>query len=59
MHGVVKVVLVVALWRNKLWAYPWLIVTLVVFIGYQLYRIALMPTAWLIFLTIFVNLIGS
>jgi uncharacterized membrane protein len=53
VHGVVKVVLVVALLRNKLWAYPWLIVTLVIFIGYQLYRIALTPTAWLIFLTIF------
>jgi uncharacterized membrane protein len=43
----------VALLRNKLWAYPWLIVTLVVFIGYQLYRIALVPTAWLIALTVF------
>jgi uncharacterized membrane protein len=53
VHGIVKVVLVVALLRNKLWAYPWLIVTLVIFIGYQLYRIALTPTAWLIALTIF------
>src|SRR5258706_7737611 len=51
VHGIVKVVLVVALLRNKLWAYPWLIVTLVIFIGYQLYRIALTPTAWLILLT--------
>jgi len=53
VHGIVKVVLVVALLRNKLWAYPWLIVTLILFIGYQLYRIALTPTAWLIVLTIF------
>ncbi len=53
VHGIVKVVLVVALLRNKLWAYPWLIVTLAIFIGYQLYRIALMPTGWLILLTIF------
>ena len=53
VHGVVKVVLVAALLRNKLWAYPWLIATLMVFIGYQLYRIALAPTAWLILLTIF------
>jgi uncharacterized membrane protein len=36
-----------------LWAYPWLIATLVVFIGYQRYRIALVPTAWLIALTVF------
>jgi uncharacterized membrane protein len=53
VHGAVKVFLIVALLRNKLWAYPWLIATLVVFIGYQLYRIALVPTAWLIALTVF------
>jgi uncharacterized membrane protein len=53
VHGIVKVFLVTALLRNKLWAYPWLIFTLVVFIGYQLYRIALVPTGWLIALTIF------
>ncbi len=53
LHGIVKVVLVVALLRNKLWAYPWLIAFLVVFIAYQLYRIALTPTAWLIALTVF------
>ena len=39
----VKVVLVVALLLNKLWAYPWMIVVLLMFIGYQLYRIALQP----------------
>ena len=53
VHGIVKVFLVAALLRNKLWAYPWLIITLVVFIGYQLYKIALDPTAWLIALTVF------
>jgi uncharacterized membrane protein len=53
LHGIVKVVLVVALLRNKLWAYPWMIAFLVVFIAYQLYRIVLTPTAWLIALTIF------
>ena len=53
VHGIVKVVLVTALLRNQMWAYPWLIITLVVFIGYQLYRIALEPTGALIGLTIF------
>lgn len=53
LHGVVKVVLVAALLRERLWAYPWMIVFLIVFIGYQLYRIALQPTVWLIALTIF------
>lgn len=52
-HGVVKVVLVVALLMNKLWAYPWMIVVLGLFIGYQLYRIVLSPTAGLIGLTVF------
>jgi uncharacterized membrane protein len=52
-HGAVKVALVVALLLNKLWAYPWMIVVLLVFIGYQLYRISLDPTAGLIALTLF------
>ena len=52
-HGIVKVVLVVALLRNKLWAYPWLILFLIIFIYYQLYRITLQPSVWLIALTIF------
>ena len=52
-HGAVKVVLVIALLLNKLWAYPWMIVVLLIFIGYQLYRIVLDPSAGLIALTIF------
>jgi uncharacterized membrane protein len=53
LHGIVKVVLVVALLRNKLWAYPWMIAFLVAFIGYQLYRIALDATLGLTALTVF------
>jgi len=52
-HGVVKVVLVFALLRNQMWAYPGLIVVLIAFIVYQLYLIVLKPTAGLIGLTIF------
>ena len=52
-HGIVKIVLVIALLLNKLWAYPWMIVVLVLFIGYQSYRIALAPTPGLIALTVF------
>ncbi len=51
VHGIVKVVLVLALLRNKLWAYPWLIGVLLIFIGYQAYRIVLSPTLGLIALT--------
>ena len=53
VHGVIKVVLVTALLLNKLWAYPWMIVALLLFIAYQLYRIVLNPTVGLIGLTIF------
>jgi uncharacterized membrane protein len=53
LHGIVKVVLVLALLRNKLWAYPWMIAFLVAFICYQLYRIALDVTLGLTALTIF------
>jgi uncharacterized membrane protein len=53
LHGVVKVVLVVALLLNKLWAYPCMIVVLLIFIGYQMYRISLHPSVGLIALTMF------
>jgi uncharacterized membrane protein len=53
LHGIVKVALVVALLRNQLWAYPWMIAFLVAFIVYQLYRIALDISLGLIALTIF------
>ena len=57
IHGLVKIVLVIALLLNKLWAYPWMITVLLIFIGYQLYRIALHPTFGLIALTAFDALI--
>jgi uncharacterized membrane protein len=57
LHGAVKVVLVIALLVNKLWAYPCMIVVLLIFIGYQLYRLALHPTLGLIALTVFDALI--
>jgi uncharacterized membrane protein len=52
-HGLVKVVLVAALLKNQLWAYPWTIVFLGVFIVYQLYRLSLKPSLGLTALTIF------
>jgi uncharacterized membrane protein len=57
VHGAVKVVLVIALLLNKLWAYPSMIIILLIFIGYQLYRIVLNPSAGLITLTVFDALI--
>jgi uncharacterized membrane protein len=53
VHGVVKVTLVIALLRNKLWAYPWMIAVLLAFIAYQVYLIVLGPTPGLVALTLF------
>jgi uncharacterized membrane protein len=39
-HGLAKVVLVVAVFREQLWAYPGMIVLLVAFIVYQLYELS-------------------
>lgn len=52
-HGIVKVVLVTALLKNKLWAYPWMIVFLGAFIVYQIYRMSFLPSFGLAALTIF------
>jgi len=53
-HGIVKLVLVAAVLRDHLWAYPLLIAVLVGFAAYQLYRIALRPPSWgLVALTVF------
>jgi uncharacterized membrane protein len=57
LHGAVKVVLVIALLLNKLWAYPCMIIVLFIFICYQLYRIALTPSVGLVALTVFDALI--
>jgi len=53
VHGGTKVVLIVALLRGKLWAYPWLIGLLVVFIVYQSYRLSYRFTVGLLLLTLF------
>jgi uncharacterized membrane protein len=57
VHGAVKIGLVIALLLNKLWAYPCMIIVLLIFIGYQLYRIVLQPSVGLVVLTVFDALI--
>jgi uncharacterized membrane protein len=52
-HGAVKIVLVAALLRQQRWAYPVMLVFLIVFIGYQCYRIAYAPSIALGLLTLF------
>lgn len=53
LHGAVKIVLVVAILRNRLWAYPWLIAFLTVFIVYQGYRLVVGYSVGLTLLTMF------
>ncbi len=53
LHGVVKIVLVWAVLKEKLWAYPWMIAFLLVFIAYQLYRISVSFSWGMVLLTAF------
>ncbi len=52
-HGVIKIVLVAALLRDKIWAYPWMIAFLIVFIVYQIYRMTFAFSVGLLGLTVF------
>ena len=52
-HGVIKIVLVAALLRNQIWAYPWMIGFLIAFILYQLYRLTFGFSVVLVGLTVF------
>jgi len=52
-HGLVKVILATAVWREKLWAYNWMIGFLFLFIAYQIYELST-DWRWTMFgLTIF------
>jgi uncharacterized membrane protein len=53
LHGAVKVVLVWAVLKDQLWAYPWMIGFLIVFIGYQIYQMAVTFSIALLLLTAF------
>jgi uncharacterized membrane protein len=53
LHGLIKVVLVWAVLKNQLWAYPWMIGFLLVFIVYQGYRIAVAFSWGMVALTAF------
>lgn len=51
-HGLIKIVLVAALLRNKLWAFPFALVTLGLFVAYQLYTLVVHATLSMLVLTI-------
>jgi uncharacterized membrane protein len=52
-HGIIKIIIVVALLQQRLWAYPLAIVVLGLFIVYQIYRLALQVSFGLLALTLF------
>src|SRR5260221_1349979 len=56
-HGIVKLLLVIGLLRNKLWAYPASLILLGLFIVYQLYHFSYTNGAGLFVLTVFVILV--
>lgn len=52
-HGIIKVVLVYEVLRNRLWAYLWLIWVTVAFIVYQAWHFAHKPSVGFALLTLF------
>jgi len=52
-HGLSKVVLVIVLWMNKLWAYPLTMFVFAVFCVYQMHRYTHTHNIWLVVLTVF------
>ena len=53
LHGLVKIVLVWAVLKDKLWAYPWMVAFLLVFIAYQGYQLVVGFTIGMAALTAF------
>ena len=51
-HGVVKVFLVIGLFKRKLWAYPTSIIIFIMFIIYQVYRYFQTYSVWMLILTV-------
>ena len=52
-HGIIKIIIVVALLQQRLWSYPLAIVFLSLFIVYQIYRLALHMSLGLLALMLF------
>jgi uncharacterized membrane protein len=51
LHGAIKILLVAALLRRKMWSYPVSMWVLAAFIVYQVYRYTLTHSVWLVLLT--------
>jgi uncharacterized membrane protein len=51
-HGIINALVVIGLWKEKLWAYPVSFVVLAAFIIYQLYLLTFGFSIWLVLFTI-------
>jgi uncharacterized membrane protein len=52
IHGGVKILLIIGLFKRKIWVYPIALIFFTAFVVYQLYRYSYEPAAWLIYLSI-------
>ncbi|MCX7614215.1 MAG: DUF2127 domain-containing protein [Clostridiales bacterium] len=52
-HGIIKAILVVLLWRRKMWAYPLGVIFLFLFVLYQMYRYTFTHSISLVLLSFF------
>ena len=51
-HGIIKLIVILLLWRKKLWAYPLSIAVFIGFIAYQMYHYAYSRSIMLLILTV-------
>ncbi len=51
-HGILNAFLAIQLYRNRLWAYPVTVGAMMIFIGYQIYRVVLHHSLTLLILTV-------
>jgi uncharacterized membrane protein len=51
-HGLIKLLLIIGLLKNKLWAYPLSLVVFALFIIYQIYRYSFTHSPWLVLITV-------
>lgn len=52
VHGIINTAMVVALWKEKLWAYPASLVALGAFVVYQSYLLTFGYSIWLVLFTV-------
>lgn len=52
-HGILKLSVIILLWKKKLWAYPLTVVVLTGFILYQVFRLFLKNSIFMLLFTVF------